>query len=122
MTVSDEPSCPDHRCALPWEHDGRCVCAACGATKRRRVDLWGHGWRWHAEDGKHLDHEAMEEWPVEARLAVADYLTNAPEQGEYPWPDHCDGLSGGVMGALWDAGYQVVARDAGTVSAGEGAL
>lgn len=37
--------------------------------------------------------------PEELR-AVELYLVNAPEQGDWEWEDHCEGLAGGILQAL----------------------
>lgn len=46
------------------------------------------------------------------RPIVARYLLNAPEQGDWPWEDHCDGMAGGIVEALRAAGALVGGRSA----------
>lgn len=37
--------------------------------------------------------------PAELRVVTA-YLLAPPEQGEWPWEDHCEGMASGVLNAL----------------------
>jgi hypothetical protein len=43
-----------------------------------------------------------------AQDIVRDYLVNAPEQSDWPWEDHCDGLAMGILGSLHRAGWRIV--------------
>lgn len=38
---------------------------------------------------------------------IRDYLVDAPEQGDWAWEDHCDGLAGGILVALKSHGLEV---------------
>lgn len=54
----------------------------------------------------------MSEWepdPEELHL-VKDYLIGAPEQGDWEWEDHCEGLAGGILQALHAAKQERTAR------------
>lgn len=41
---------------------------------------------------------------------IRRYLMRAPEQGEWPLEEHCDGMAGGIMLDLMEAGYEIVRR------------
>lgn len=37
-----------------------------------------------------------------------DYLIHQPEQGDWPWEDHCEGIAGGILDALHQSGFVLV--------------
>lgn len=47
-------------------------------------------------------------WPPWAEGPIRDYLVHQPEQGDWPWEDHCEGLAGGILAALSRAGVALV--------------
>ncbi len=46
---------------------------------------------------------------------VTEYLIHQPEQGEWEWEDHCEGIAGGILAALEAHGYVLAAADAQSV-------
>ena len=44
---------------------------------------------------------------ADALAVVINYLMDPPEQGEWAWADHVEGLAGGILFALHDAGIEV---------------
>lgn len=42
---------------------------------------------------------------------VTDYLVNGPEQGEWAWEEHCEGLAGGILHAMHEAGIDLPGSD-----------
>ena len=47
-------------------------------------------------------------WPRWAEGPIEQYLIHQPEQGDWPWEDHCNGLAGGILDALRGAGVVAV--------------
>jgi hypothetical protein len=45
---------------------------------------------------------------ADAERIAAAYLAHAPEQGDWPWEDHCEGVASGIFYALHDAGWRLV--------------
>src|SRR5262245_58530045 len=46
-----------------------------------------------------------------AEAVVTNYLMHAPEQGDWPWEEHCNGLASGVLAALDAHGFRVTNTD-----------
>jgi hypothetical protein len=46
-------------------------------------------------------------WEKTVQDVVRDYLIHQPEQGGWPWEDHCDGVASGILSALYQSGYRV---------------
>lgn len=44
--------------------------------------------------------------PIHLQIVTA-YLEHMPEQGDWPWHDHCEGLAGGVLNALHNNGFEL---------------
>jgi hypothetical protein len=88
---------------MPSERAGRC--AVCDHPMTHTE---GFGWLHddYGPDGRSFDHLATDQDPAVVRV-ITDYLVNQPEQGDWPWRDHCEGLSGGILSALTSAGYSV---------------
>ena len=42
-----------------------------------------------------------------ALRVVARYLLNSPEQGDWDLWDHCEGVAGGILSDLHEAGFDV---------------
>ena len=52
-------------------------------------------------------------------LAIgAAYLAHCPEQGDWPWGDHCEGVAGGILAGITDNGWRIVRFDPNTVEQG----
>ena len=47
-------------------------------------------------------------WPRWMEGPIEQYLIHQPEQGDWPWEDHCNGLAGGILAALRAAGVVLV--------------
>jgi hypothetical protein len=81
-------------------------------------------WEWRDEDDlswhSHSHYGGPSMMVVQARPApqppteptaekvIARYLAQAPEQGDWEWEDHCEGVASGVLGALKAAGYGLI--------------
>lgn len=44
---------------------------------------------------------------LEVKKIITEYLIHAPEQSDWPWEDHCDGLAGGILTQLKLNGYEL---------------
>lgn len=43
--------------------------------------------------------------PASARIVIRDYLVHQPDQDDWDWEDHCDGIAGGILSSLRAAGF-----------------
>lgn len=67
----------------------------------------GFGWMHEdAPDGQSFDHLAVRHG-ADLVAIITRYLVCQPEQGGWPWEDHCEGIAGGILAALDRAGWQV---------------
>lgn len=68
----------------------------------------GFGWLHDdAPDGSSFDHMATDQDPRVVRI-IRDYLVTAPEQGDWPWEDHCEGLASGILAALFAKDFIII--------------
>lgn len=88
----------------------------CAVCQSPMVHDEAFGWlHKDAPDGRSFDHMATDQDPRVVRI-IADYLAHAPEQSDWPWEDHCEGLAGGILAALFAKDFIIIEGPAVTMA------